>query len=229
MSVLSVGSSPVVRISLAEMVYNHILDAMLSGSLPSGAALNIADLAKDLNVSPSPVREALLRLATEGLATNNTNRRATVVSFSDREMTEIFEVRELLECGAARLAAPRIDAQGLAELHQAIELCSAKSADPAQKKVTLDLDNRFHLLLAEASGNRVLKEEIVRCSRRVRVMQCLRLSHARLGQAYPEHLAIVRALEKRDANAAEAAMRVHIRSALQFVREGLGPQGERGA
>jgi DNA-binding GntR family transcriptional regulator len=206
---------------LADLVYDRLLEDILSGALPSGATLKIADLAKTLEVSPSPAREAVLRLAAEGLVTNPTNRSAMIVSFTERDVVEIFQVRELLESGASRLAAQVIDGRTVGEIRQAAEECAALYGDATQKKATLDLDNKFHVLIAQASRNQALVGEIVRVSRRVRVMQWLRLDAASLKQAYAEHLAVVAALERRDPAAAAAAMTAHIRAASKLVIEGM--------
>jgi DNA-binding GntR family transcriptional regulator len=212
---------PVVRASLADLVYDRLLDDILSGALPSGATLKIADLAKILDVSPSPAREAVLRLAAEGLVTSPTNRSATIVSFTERDVADIFQVREFLESGAAGLAAGLVDDRAVAEIRQAVEDCAALYGDPTQKKATLDLDNKFHILIAQASRNQALVGEIVRVNRRVRVMQWLRLDATSLKQAYEEHLAVVDALQRRDREAAAAAMTAHIRAAGKLVIEGM--------
>ena len=209
------------RKSLADLVYHRLLDAILAGTLPSGAALIIADIAKELEVSPSPVREAILRLEAEGLVSSPTNRRATVVSFIDREVLQLFYVREVLECGAVRLAAKNIDERGLADLRHAAKECAALQDDPARKKEMVDLDNRFHFMIAEASGNGALLEEVIRISRRVRVLQWLRLPHATMRLAYGQHLEIIAGLERHDPEAAADAMARHIQRAAQYVMEGL--------
>lgn len=213
--------SPVMRPSLADLVYQQLVDGILSGKLASGAHLNVADIAKEMQVSPSPVRDALMRLATQGLISNNTNRRATVTRFERAELEELFEVREILECAAAEKAASRIEAAAVKEIRQAVEECAAFADQPAQKKAMLDLDNHFHLLVAGASGNQALREEILRCNRRIRVVQWLRLDHRRMGGAYEEHLAVVQALERHDGPAARLAMSTHIRSSLRNVLSGL--------
>lgn len=221
-SMSTLSGSPVLRTSLAEIVYERLLEGILSGALGSGAHLHVADIARELEVSPSPVRDALLRLAAEGLVTNNSNRRATVMGFTPADVEQIFQVRSILECAAVELAAPRFEEGGLKDLRSAAEECVAELSDqPEGKRHFLELDNRFHLLIAEASGNQVLKEEIVRCSRRVRIMQWLRMAHERMKTAYPEHLEVLAALEKRDAAAARDAMATHIRHSMEFVIEGL--------
>lgn len=210
-----------VRPSLSEQVYQRLVDKILSGTLPSGKALNVAEIAADLRVSPSPVRDAIARLVSEGLATSNPNRRTTVTRFTDSEARELMQVREILECGAARLAAERIDAAGVAALRDTAARCAALYGQPARKKEMLDLDHQFHLQVAEASGNATLVGEILRCKRRVFLMQWMKMTPAVMGRAYAGHLDLVSALERRDADAAEASMRAHILEALELLLQGL--------
>lgn len=211
------ASPGIARTSLSDHVYARLIDEIHAGTLAGGTALHVADLAKQMNVSPSPVRDAIARLASEGLVANNPNRRTTVISFTPRDVVETFQLREILECGAARLAAKNIQPAGLAELRRLAEQCDALAADPAQKKAKLDLDNEFHLKVAEAGGNALLRQEIARCNRRVRAMQWLKLDPPTLKQAHPEHLKIIRALEQHDAEAAHAAMSAHLMVAVQLI------------
>src|SRR5579864_554494 len=148
----------IARTSLADLVYQRLVDAIHSGSMAGGSALHVADLAAQFNVSPSPVRDAISRLAGEGMVVNNTNRRTTVITFSKKDIVEAFQLRGILECAAVFLAAQRITPAQLAELHRLAEQCDSLAADPAQKKAKLDLDNQFHLLLADAGGNALLHQ-----------------------------------------------------------------------
>ena len=207
----------IARTSLADHVYARLVESIHAGTLASGAPLHVADLAAQFNVSPSPVRDAISRLAAEGLAVNNPNRRTTVVHFSRQDVVDTFQLREILECAAARLAARNITAAQLAEIRRVAEQCDALAGNPTQKKAKLDLDNHFHLLVAEASGNALLHHEIARCNRRVRVIQWLKLDPPTMKQAHPEHLKVISALEKRDPDAAEAAMRTHLEYALTLI------------
>ncbi|HVR87080.1 MAG TPA: GntR family transcriptional regulator [Planctomycetota bacterium] len=207
----------IARTSLADLVYQRLVDAIHSGSMAGGSALHVADLATQFNVSPSPVRDAISRLAAEGMVVNNTNRRTTVITFSKKDIVEAFQLRGILECAAVFLAAQRITPVQLAELHRLAEQCDSLAADPAQKKAKLDLDNQFHLLLAEAGGNALLHQEIVRCNRRVRAIQWLKLDPPTLKQAHPEHLKILAAVERRDPQAAQTAMNAHLDVALKLI------------
>lgn len=207
----------IARTSLSESVYARLVEAIHSGTLASGAPLHVADLASQFNVSPSPVRDAISRLAAEGLVTNNPNRRTTVVSFNRQDVAETFQLREILECAAARLAAKNATSAQLAEIRRLAEDCDALAGNPAQKKAKLDLDNQFHLKLAEAGGNALLAGEIARINRRVRAIQWLKLDPPTMKQAHPEHLKVLSAVEKHDPDAAEAAMKSHLDVALALI------------
>ncbi len=211
----------IARTSLADHVYQRLVDAIHSGTLTGGAALHVADLASQFNVSPSPVRDAISRLAAEGLAVNNPNRRTTVVAFSKKDIVETFQLRGILEGGAVYLAAQRVTPAQLAELRRVADECDSVAAEPTQKKAKLDLDNRFHLLLAEAGGNALLHQEIARCNRRVRAIQWLKLDPPTLKQAHPEHLKILDALERHEPQAAQAAMNAHLDVALKLILKEL--------
>jgi len=211
----------IARTSLADHVYQRLVDAIHSGTLTGGAARHVADLSSQFNVSPSPVRDAISRLSAEGLAVNNPNRRTTVVAFSKKDIVETFQLRGILECGAVYLAAQRVTPAQLMELRRLADECDSVAAEQTQKKAKLDLDNRFHLLLAEAGGNALLHQEIARCNRRVRAIQWLKLDPPTLKQAHPEHLKILDALERRDPQAAQAAMNVHLDIALKLILKEL--------
>lgn len=205
------------RPNLADQVYERLVEAVVSGAMPAGSSLNVGDLAKELRVSPSPVRDALQRMASEGLVSANANRRTTVRLFTRREVEELMQVRELLEGGAARLAAGRVTPKELKEMRAAAEHCARLFGDPAKKRQMLELDGQFHQKVAEASGNATLRDEIVRCHRRVQLMQCVLLDPLKMKSGYSEHIEIVEALETRDPARAEETMRKHVRQALAFM------------
>ena len=205
------------RPSLANQVYERLVTAVVSGALPGGSSLNVGDLARELHVSPSPVRDALQRMASEGLVTPGANRRSTVRLFTRREVEELMQVRELLEGEAARLAAQRATPRDLKEMRAAAERCAALFGDPGKKRQMLELDGQFHQRVAEASGNLTLRDEIVRCHRRVQLMQCVLLNPNKMKTGYSEHVEVVDAIEARDAAQAERVMRTHVRTALSLM------------
>jgi DNA-binding GntR family transcriptional regulator len=97
MSTILKASQPIAKISLADSVYQRILEAILSGALASGMELSEVALAAELGVSRTPVHEALLRLAADGLVEDLSSRQARVASFSRSDIVEIYEVRQILD------------------------------------------------------------------------------------------------------------------------------------
>src|SRR5277367_2259226 len=103
---------------LKDAVYAQILEKILDGTLPAGYALRESELAAQFGVSKTPLRDALVRLQAEGLVSIPPYRSAVVVGYSQQDLREIYEVRELLEGACAREAALTISTDDLAELSQ---------------------------------------------------------------------------------------------------------------
>src|SRR5215470_13002902 len=101
---------------IVDSVQDTLRDAIFGGALRAGEALRVPELARRLNVSRSPVREAVLGLVAQGLAVEQPRRGVVVATIAEQDLVAIHEVREFLEAGAARLAARRIDAAGIARL-----------------------------------------------------------------------------------------------------------------
>lgn len=216
---MSQSNEPLVRHSLANLVYDRLLDSILSGALASDADINVSDIAKELGVSPIPVREALVRLSTEGLVETSANRRARVVHISRQDVVAVFQVRQILESGAASLAAGCINDEQLKELEDLVENRTELYHEGPGNRAVLDLDNEFHLLIAEIAGNELLAAEIARYNHRVRVIQWLRQSEiARdVKTTDAEHQQILAALRSRDSEGARAKMSEHIGRALERI------------
>ena len=219
MTTLLNSPEPIAKISLAESVYQRILEAILSGSLASGAELSEVALAAELGVSRTPVHEALLRLAADGLVEDLVSRQARVVRYTREDVVEIYGMRRILEPAAAELAATRIDVAQLSELRSVAEslLAGAGKRDWANRAIEFDL--RFHQTLAAAAGNDRLRAEIAKYRRLVRAFCRATGDRENLQQALREHLAIANALAVRDGAAAREAMIAHIDARLQCVLE----------
>ena len=219
MTTLLNSPEPIAKTSLAESVYQRILEAILSGSLASGTELSEVALAAELGVSRTPVHEALLRLAADGLVEDLVSRQARVVCFTREDVVEIYGMRRILEPAAAELAATRIGDAQLSELHSAAEslLAGVGKRDWANRAIEFDL--RFHQTLAAAAGNDRLRAEIAKYRRLVRAFCRATGARENLQQALREHLAIADALAARDAAAARRAMIAHIDARLQCVLE----------
>ena len=209
------------NVSLGDLVHQRIVEALVSGQFQGGEELNEVSLATQFQVSRTPVREALRRLAAEGLVVNQRNRQATVVEMSRSDVTETYQVRQILEASAARFAATLIDDGRLRDLRLLATRATPHTADQwgnGERK----FDEELHRLVAESCGNGKLLREIQRYNNLVRFVRSrVARSPQRLAQGHAEHLRILAALEDRDPQRAEAEMSAHIASALQCVLEDL--------
>jgi DNA-binding GntR family transcriptional regulator len=199
--------------------------AILHGELRPGARLGEVELAEQLGVSRTPVREALRRLAAEGLVDISPNRGARVVSWSVSELEDIYELRALLESHAATRAASRIDE---AELPVLEKLCRdmEQCADPGRGR-DLDrlaaLNTEFHRRILDASGSVRL---VALVSSVVQIPLVLRTFHdysaEALQRSLGHHREIVAALRAGDPQWAGSVMRSHVlaaRAVLVHQRE----------
>src|SRR5262245_32539894 len=109
-------ATPVENLTLWQRVYTHLRDEILSGALPPGSELQEVALSATLGVSRGPIREAIGRLAAEGLVTVRPRRGAVVRELSTEEFLEAYQVREALEVMAVRLAVPRLTETDVAAL-----------------------------------------------------------------------------------------------------------------
>ena len=210
--------------SLVESVYARLTAGILSGALPSGTVLSEVELAKELGVSRTPVRDALRQLGKDGLVTQARNRRATVARFSPDDVFEIFELRKFLEGPAAELAAGRIDARALAPLRAAADALAAGPGAPDWTARWADFDDAFHVAVAEASGNRRLAADIGRYRLLHRGFNIGATDRAALQGPLAEHVAILDALTARDGRKARELMVAHIAAWQEyFVRHFPGP------
>jgi DNA-binding GntR family transcriptional regulator len=207
---------PAMRI--VDQVQDALSQSILCGDLGSGSALSVPDIARKLNVSRSPVREAVLALVAKGLAVEHPRRGVVVTTVESADLLAIHEVREFLESCAARYCAIRIAGAGLARL---------KSIMAEQKSFVGDSDAEgyfrsnaeLHRVIAEESGNPRLADIMLPLENQMRIALhrvSTDVEHVRSG--YREHCDIVDAIAARDADAAEAAMRRHVASTIERVR-----------
>jgi DNA-binding GntR family transcriptional regulator len=167
------------------------------------------------------VREALRRLAAEGLVINQRNRQTTVVQLSRRDVIEMYQVRQILEAAATRLAAQQISDQQLFEL-RSLAMAATPVADEEWVGDERKFDAELHLTIARSCGNATLQRDIARYVNLVRFVRSrVARNPERLAQGHAEHLRILAALESRRPELAETEMSAHIASALNFVLEDL--------
>ena len=197
-----------------EEAYRYLKTRIMSADLPPGASLNELEIAAALGTSRTPVREAIRKLEQEGLAMRYPNRGAIVTKLSMTDVLEIWQLREILEPAACRLAANRIDRDALARIEQDFVDLKEQETGPEAYEAFLRADTGLHGLIIYSAGNATLRQLLEMLNARI-VQARVVTSPARFRHAVAEHLAIIAALQARDAQAAMEAMRRHLESARQ--------------
>lgn len=203
------SAAPGANRSAQEEAYAHILARIRSGHLPGGAHVTADSISSELGISQIPVREAIRQLASEGFMTIRSNRGAFVAQLSGEEVSELYEMRAVLEGLAIRYTAKSIDRHGLAEGRAALDRLNRARADPEWFVLA---HNQFHDLLNSYCPRRRLVVEIVRL--RTAAEPFLRMTLRHSPTAYRatvvEHAALLNVVRTRDPDRCEAAMRAHI-------------------
>jgi DNA-binding GntR family transcriptional regulator len=208
---------------LGDTVYERIREEVLSGDLPAGTRLSVPAIAARLDVSRSPVRDAVLRLTQEGLAREEPRRGAVVARITAADLVTLYEVREVLEGLAARLAvenAGRRLVDNLAEVTRRHET-AVQASDLAGH---FEADTTFHRIIREAGGNTEVCHMLDRIGGKVRLAMRTTSVTAGPRQALRDHKAILAAIRKGDPAHAESVARAHIsrlRTALAAAAEGM--------
>lgn len=195
---------------LSDVVYESLLDSIITARLAPGAIVSEVSLAKQLQVSRTPVHDALRQLAKDGLVEQSAGRRAVIRMFSKDDVHDIFEMRKLLEGESARRAAERIDKTTIAHLRSIGEALKTEPKTADYLTRWADFDEEFHEAIAQASGSKRLWEDITRYRLLHRGFNKLTTTVEGLQEALVEHFQILDALERRDGDAASKAMIEHI-------------------
>lgn len=208
-------------VSLKDRAYAEIKHRIITFDLKPGQELSENDIAKLLNIGRTPVHQALDRLHTEGMVEVQPRKGVVVRGVSLDEVMDIVEVRLLNECFAVRLAAERASSAEIVAIRDVLQQSDEAVAANDVINVML-LDREFHQLIARAAHNAMLAEMLLKLHERL-----LRLWFISL--AGPEHRAnvqqqhhdIFNAISRRDAAAADAAMRSHIEDFHRIMMEKL--------
>ena len=213
--------------SLAEHVYRTLREGIADGRLAPGSKITERELAAALDVSPTPVREALSKLQLEGLVERVGPRRMQIVDHPDETLHELMEVEVMLRAAEARFAARKIDAAAIARMTAYIdELVAAR--DSLTLAEQYDMAQRFDAEIAAAAANPALRTLIesyaifgadMRLARAAEDAKDPEWIAARIA----DHREIVAALAARDEEAVERIMRRHARSAIRSLEERQRP------
>ncbi|WP_439586124.1 GntR family transcriptional regulator [Hydrogenophaga sp.] len=196
--------------SVSQTVYRELFNRILTGELPPGSTVSEKQLAELLGVSRTPVHNAVLQLVKDGLVTQEANHRPVIGRVSESDVDEIFDMRRLLEGEAARRAASRMDRATLSRLRAAADLLARQGQRQGALARWADFDDLFHEAIAAACGSQRLAADIRRYRMVHHALNRLRMTEDLIPQALQEHVAILSALEARDADKAAAAMDDHL-------------------
>lgn len=215
----------------SDMVYAILHEAILSGILPPGQRLGEELLAALFDVSRTPVREALLRLETTGLAHRVPRRGLIVARITPQEIVEVYVVRETLDGLAAYLAAQFATPSDVAHLVTINEHFS-RAAQAGNAVEMADLNLRFHEAIARIARNSLLSQFLTQIHHQVRRIPGTTFQHpGRAAHAVEEHASIVNAIQAGDAERARqlatesmaTARRIRIAMLEQEVGDGATP------
>jgi DNA-binding GntR family transcriptional regulator len=207
---------------LADFVYRQLFDAIVSGRIDPGERLVQEVLAEEMDVSRTPVREALLRLEAEGILESNDRGGFVVRSLDLTEARAIYELRAAVEGYAARLVSERGDPESIDLIRKAI---AEAAAGVGSVEEGYELNRRVHRTIVEATGNPLFLDTVDSIWGRSQAFRLFAKLHAAdrvfLG-ADPGHEVVLAAIEAGDGPAAQEAMVAHILSGLDLQLEVLG-------
>ena len=212
---MSVGQSGAVNLvsapSLREQARQVIRGLIITGQMQPDQLYSVPRLATDLGVSATPVREALLDLAREGLLEPVRNRGFRVVSLSSGELNDIFAIRLLLEVpSVAEIARARLSPTQIGQLRHLAE-ATKRAADDGNLIEFLETDRQFHIGLIATLGNKPLAELVETLRDRVRLHGFKNGSpREHIAQSASEHFQLLDALSQQDEAGAVAVMRRHL-------------------
>jgi GntR family transcriptional regulator, rspAB operon transcriptional repressor len=200
---------PIAYVNLTDQVYRAIKHRIISNELEVGSRLRDEELAAQLSVSRTPVREALLRLSREGLVEIIPRSGTRVRTFTGQDIEDIFDLRIALEALAVRKAATRIERPEIERLRDMYERAEA-ALKKGDAKPALDFDTEMHCTILQASGNARLQQVMAT------INDCVALFR-NIGAGTPfhrgfnyRHREIVRALERRNPDLAARALSEHL-------------------
>ena len=205
--------------SLRGKVFNKLREDILSGIYRESEELKENTIATELGVSRTPVREALRQLELEGLVTMVPNKGAYVTGITSKDMHDIYMIRSYLEGLCARWACEHITQPQIEALEEVLYL-SEFHAKKNHNEQMVELDNKFHDLIYDASGSKILRHVLSDFHHYVERIRKITLAMpSRASQASQEHASILDAIKKRDGDLAEQLAYEHIKSSIKNISE----------
>ena len=210
---------------LRELVLDAIREAIINGTLKPRERLMEIQLAEELGVSRTPVREALRKLELEGFIVMVPRKGAYVADISFKDIADVFEIRAALEALAAGLAAERITDEELEEMERLVAEKAEAIANQDMEKL-IKVDTMFHEAIYKASRNQRLTSIISNLREQIQRYRTTSLAYpGRMQRSLEEHRSIVEAIQSRDSQFAQQVARVHIEIAENCIIEAIKKDG----
>jgi DNA-binding GntR family transcriptional regulator len=203
--------------SLTDKAHQQIKEWILRYQLKPGARLHVSDLAHALHMSQTPVREALSMLEKEHLIERQPQKGFRVSALNIQGVEDLYDLRIALEVLAARQAARRMS---LSDRNRVARLLSevGRSMKNGNKPRMLELEQDFHVIILDASGNKPLAEMGRAILDRIWIIQNINLlTTDHLSDAHPQHLNVFEAIKNGDSHKAAILMSRHLTFAKEFV------------
>ncbi|MGO4669983.1 GntR family transcriptional regulator [Bosea sp. 2RAB26] len=194
----------------AERAYRAIRQQLVEFKMRPEERINEVHLAQMLELSRTPVREALNRLASEGFVVFTPNRGFYFRGLDIDDLVDLFEMRSIIETGAFALACERVDQAGIERLQAFWEDARRRYANNDPDEI-LELDEAFHVHVAELAGNPEVVRQLIGVNARIRFIRRVQIENGpQHSSLVGDHSRIVQALAERDAAKGIEILRAHI-------------------
>ncbi|MBE6749789.1 MAG: GntR family transcriptional regulator [Ruminococcaceae bacterium] len=206
-------------VSLADQVFEHLETDILSGKYNRGEILTESKLSAELGVSRTPIREALRRLEQEHLI-EDSGKGSVVIGVTEKDLEDIYLIREQIECLVASMAAENRTDEQLAELKEILELqefyLAKQDADHIKK-----MDNKFHNKMYELSGSIVFYDTLLPLHKKTQKYRKASMqSNSRATASVEEHRKIYDAVALGDSELAAKYAKEHVENAFNHIKKG---------
>lgn len=203
-------------ISLADQVFDHLENDILSGKYQRGKILTESKLSAELGVSRTPIREALRRLEQEHII-EESGKGSVVIGINEKDLEDIFMIRKSLECQVAALAAKNRTEEQLKQLREALEFQEfyLNKKDPDQIKL---MDSRFHETLYKLSGSTAFYDTLVPLHKKIQKYRRASVTNSSRAEAsVAEHRKIYEAIEAKNTALAAKYASEHVENAYKHI------------
>jgi len=209
---------------LRELVCEHIRQAIIDGTFAPGERLMEIQLAEEMGVSRTPVREAIRKLELEGFVVMIPRRGTYVANLSIKDINDVYEIRSSLDVLAAGLAAERITPEEVVSLQNFIKELDRHIEEGNMEKV-VETDTAFHDVLYKASRNERLCNIISNLREQITGIRGTSMRYpGRLKDTQEEHRKIVEAIAARDVDRSRAAAQIHMENARRTLMRAMAEQ-----